>query len=136
MVEKTKTEQECRRNQKKNEDLKQANRRLEKALAVRKTKLSRDAAILRFRLTFELAQKTLQLYLNREGIKCQSPREYLREAGRFGLLPKSEGTQKWFDFLEYRWATVCAYNEDLADQIYDKAKEFSQEVADLLDRLS
>lgn len=118
------------------EDLKQANRQLEKALKAKKSDLSRDAAIQRFEFTFELAWKFIQAYIRQEGLDCRSPRGCLREAGRAGLFSEPEDVQRWFDFLDHRNLVAHTYNQELAERVYDKAGEFFQEVVRLIDKLS
>ena len=48
--------------------------------------VSRDSAILRFALAYELAWKTLKRCLYKEGINTGTPREALKHAFRAGWL--------------------------------------------------
>jgi predicted nucleotidyltransferase len=61
--------------------------RLAEVLKLPKTVVTRDSAIKRFELTFELAWKSAKAYLGNKGIVCQSPRDCLMEVFRLGLIP-------------------------------------------------
>jgi Nucleotidyltransferase substrate binding protein like len=52
--------------------------RLEEVAALPQTDIVRDAAIQRFEFTFELVWKTLQLYLEHEGLESGGPRAVLK----------------------------------------------------------
>jgi hypothetical protein len=52
-----------------------------------KTVVTRDSAIKRFELTFELAWKSAKTYLGSRGIVCQSPRDCLIGGLPFGPRP-------------------------------------------------
>ena len=54
-------------------DFNQAISALREVLGVEKTKITRDSALLRFQLCFELAWKVIKLHARREGLECFSP---------------------------------------------------------------
>jgi nucleotidyltransferase substrate binding protein (TIGR01987 family) len=91
--------------------------RLEEVLKQEETVIIRDAAIKRFELTVELAWKTIQKFLREQEIVCRSPKECLKEAFKFGLVEDDPG---WVEMLKDRNLTVHTYNEETADDIYDR----------------
>ncbi len=65
-----------------------------------------------------------------ENIKdIYGPKNVLREAAKLGIIDNPE---KWFEFLENRNLTVHTYKEDVAQKVYQSAKEFIPYVEKLL----
>lgn len=91
--------------------------RLEEVLKEEKTINNRDAAIKRFEFTIELAWKSLQKFLRQESIICRSPKECLKEAFKFNLI---EDDPKWTEALEDRNLTAHTYDEETADEVYNR----------------
>lgn len=110
-------------------DLKKANQALKEAVALKPTRLHKDATIQRFEFTFELCWKTLQTYIRDQGLDCKSPKNCFREAARIDLM---ENPEEWFEYLEKRNLIAHTYSEQLADQVYQKAVSFPKEVDKLL----
>lgn len=80
----------------------------------------KDGVIQRFEFTYELCWKLMKYFLENEGIEeAKSPRSTFRESFQYGLI--TEGN-KWIDMLKDRNLTSHVYDEDLADEIYDKIK--------------
>lgn len=102
---------------------------LEKALQSPKTDLTRDATIQRFEFCIELAWKTSKKKL---GTATTAPRVIIREMSQQGLIASPE---KWFSYLEARNLSSHTYREDLAEQVYQVAKEFLPEAQALLSKL-
>jgi nucleotidyltransferase substrate binding protein (TIGR01987 family) len=89
--------------------------RLNAALMVSETDLSRDAAIQRFEFCFELAWKVIQERVRTEGLDCQSPKGCLKLAYKNGWLGDETG---WLAMLEDRNRTAHTYDEALAKDVY------------------
>jgi len=97
-------------------DYSQAVGRLGEVLAMNKTKVIRDSAILRFELCFDLAWKTIKIYLEDEkGVKCFSPKVCWKEAFQNGLI---EFDDLWLVMTDWRNDAAHTYNEKLADRLY------------------
>mgnify|MGYP001570464795 CR=1 FL=1 len=86
-------------------------KRLEEVLRERKSVTIRDATVLRFQLTFELAWKSMQQFLREEKIICQSPKSCLNEAFTYGLIPDDS---KWTAMADDRNLIAHMYDEDIA----------------------
>ncbi len=99
-------------------ELKKAVARLREAAAQPETGLLRDAVIQRFEFTFELAWKSLKLYLERQGLDCGGPRSTFKMAFTEGLIGSAEDADVWLQMLEDRNLTSHAYDEALAARIY------------------
>lgn len=102
-------------------DYKNAVSRLEEVMGVETTDIVRDAAIQRFEFSFELAWKMLQAIAVFEGIEVNSPREAIRTAAQLELVDDPEN---WLSFLEARNLTTHTYNQEIAKNVYEKAKDF------------
>ncbi len=95
--------------------------RLADVLKRPKTIVTRDSAIKRFELTFELAWKSIKRYLEGKGIVCRSPRDCFEGAFRVGLVPDDPS---WLKMIEDRNLSVHTYNEKLAEEIYCRLKDY------------
>lgn len=114
-------------------DLKNAFSRLKEALALRKTMINRDATIQRFEFTFELAWKLMQSANRYFGQECHSPRECIRIAAQNELIADPK---PWFEYLEERNTASHVYDEAEADEVYEAAKKFKDDVSDLIKNVS
>lgn len=94
--------------------------RLEEAVAQPEGDVVRDSVIQRFEFSFELAWKTLQLYLEHQGLEAGSPRQALKSAFAQGLIRNEEEADVWLKMLEDRNLTTHTYHQDLAKVIYRK----------------
>ena len=94
--------------------------RLAEAAALPETDIVRDAAIQRFEFTFELVWKTLQLYLEHEGLESSGPRAVLKRAFVMRLIPDQDEADVWLRMLDDRNLTSHAYDETLAVRIYTR----------------
>lgn len=101
-------------------ELNHAVTRLQEAVAQPETSIIRDAVIQRFEFTFELVWKALQLYLDHHGLECGSPRSALKKAFVEGLIPSTEEADVWLQMLDDRNLTSHAYDETLAQRIYER----------------
>jgi nucleotidyltransferase substrate binding protein (TIGR01987 family) len=94
--------------------------RLAEAAALPETDIVRDAAIQRFEFTFELVWKTLQLFLEHEGLESSGPRAVLKRAFVMRLIPDQDEADVWLRMLDDRNLTSHAYEETLAVRIYTR----------------
>mgnify|MGYP001331178689 CR=1 FL=1 len=99
-------------------DVRETASRLAEAVAQPESELIRDATIQRFEFTFEVVWKTLKLYLERQGHECGGPRPTLKKAFAENLIPTPEEADIWLQMLEDRNLTSHAYDEALANRIY------------------
>lgn len=81
----------------------------------------RDASIQRFEFTFELAWKTIQKFMREQGMVCRSPKECFQESFKMDLIQDNE---KWLKMIDDRNQTVHTYNEELAEEIYGRLKDY------------
>ena len=96
----------------------------------------RDAVILRFTITFEVAVSTLGRYLHFvAGIRTtnrMSPRRRLREAADLGLIAECAD---WMQHVDNRNRTVHAYSEPMANAIAAHARTFAADARALLNAM-
>lgn len=110
------------------QDLKQAIKRLNEALSLQKTKISRDSAILRFQLCFDLAWKAIKVYIKAQGLDCYSPKSCFQTAFQLGLI---EYEEKWLEMIEDRNRIAHTYAEETAERIYSRLKDYFKLLKDL-----
>ena len=114
------------------QSLHQALARFEEVIQMEKTVINRDAAILRFEFTIELAWKSMQKFLRDEDIECRSPKECLKEAFQFGLI---EDDKIWNDMVKDRNLVVHSYYEQLAEKVYSRLPQYIEPLKKLRERL-
>ncbi len=102
------------------------------ALAAPKTDLNRDASILRFEFTIELAWKTMKRILKYKSVLINNPRDTIRESAKEGLI---EDPKEWFIFLENRNPTTHVYNEEIAEKIYNSLPKFKNAVDNFINNI-
>ena len=97
------------------ENLQRALSQLKAALAALSAEPTNEvigmAVIKGYELSFELGWKTLKDLLSHEGIDALVPREVLRQAFAYGLLPDG---QLWIDMLEQRNLMAHTYDVERA----------------------
>jgi len=93
--------------------------RLIEAVRVPKSDIVRDAVIQRFEFTFETVWRALKIFLEHQGHECPGSRTVIRKAFAEGLIESPNRADAWFQMLEDRNLTTHAYDEELADKIYD-----------------
>lgn len=91
-----------------------------------------DASIQRFEFCIELFWKALKRLLSDLGQEATYPKEILREAYQGNLI---NDEQAWLAMLTDRNLTSHTYNEELADQIYEKIKTHYQVMRNACDTL-
>jgi nucleotidyltransferase substrate binding protein (TIGR01987 family) len=107
--------------------------RFKEILNAPETISNRDSAIKRFELTFELAWKTIKEYLGDKGIVCRSPRDCFEQAFSLGLI---QDDPMWSRMIKDRNLSVHTYNEKLAQDIYQRLKEYFNLFKSLSESLS
>ena len=83
----------------------------------------RDSAIQRFEFTFEIMWKTMKVFLEREGIRCASPRACIRELFTTGYI-KEETARELLKMLNDRNLTVHTYREEIAEDIANRLGDY------------
>lgn len=92
---------------------------LEEALSTAMTDLEIDGSIQRFEFTYELFWKYMRIYLQREGIVANSPKECFKEAFRLGLI-RDEASA--LQMIDDRNLTAHLYDKDASRAIFDRVK--------------
>ena len=114
------------------ENFKKCIERLEEVLNLEKNDINRDSAIKRFELCFDLAWKTIKIYAKDQGIECNSPKNCVKIAFQLKLIDYDE---RWFDIIKDRNLTVHLYQEEYADEVYDRLKQHLELFKNLFSRL-
>jgi nucleotidyltransferase substrate binding protein (TIGR01987 family) len=110
--------------------------RLAEAATLPETDIVRDAAIQRFEFTFELVWKTLQLYLEHEGLESGGPRAVLKRAFVMRLIPDQDEADVWLRMLDDRNLTSHAYDETLAVRIYTRiVQDYAPRLAQMAEKI-
>ncbi len=95
--------------------------RLEEAFREPRTnRLWLDGTIQRFEFAIELTWKVLKLQLAREGTETATPKETMRRAFQAGWL---EDEATWLKLLHARNLTSHTYDEGLAMQVHETARQ-------------
>lgn len=110
-------------------DFQKAVKRLEEALALKKDEFTRDSAIMRFQLCFDLTWKTIKAYAKEEGVECFSPKSCFKTAFQLGLI---EYDQRWLAMIDDRNLIAHTYAEDTAEDVHSRLKDYLE----LLKKLS
>jgi nucleotidyltransferase substrate binding protein (TIGR01987 family) len=114
------------------DDFKKAIMRIEEALKLKKTTVTRDSAIKRFELCFDLAWKVVKIYSKSQGMECYSPRDCFKTAFQLGLI---EHNKNWIEMIESRNRAVHIYKEEFADEIYSKLSVYLNLFNGLVEKL-
>lgn len=114
------------------EDFNKAINNLEEVLDLEKDDVTRDSAIKRFELCFDLAWKAIKSYAKIQGIECYSPRECFKEAYRLKLIDYNE---KWMKIIEDRNLCAHLYSEEYADDVYQVLDDYVEMFKGLLKKL-
>jgi nucleotidyltransferase substrate binding protein (TIGR01987 family) len=100
-----------------------------KSLAQSKTEFTRDSAILRFELAYEVGWKLLQSVLREQGYEVNSPRQAFQRAFAMGWASDEE---IWDDIIRARNNAVHIYREADAEALFKNLKRFLQAFEQLL----
>jgi|CXWL01.1.fsa_nt_gi nucleotidyltransferase substrate binding protein (TIGR01987 family) len=116
------------------DQLKKAVSRLDEALALPKTDITRDSAIQRFEFCLDLSWKTLQTYLKEQkGIIVNSPKDTFREAYQNGLIDYSDD---WIKLVDLRNETTHTYDEQTAENVYRELSSAQKRFHEILAALA
>ena len=94
--------------------------------------LGQMGTIQAFEVSYELAWKTLQKFLAREGKETRSPRETFRLAAQWGYI---DNPQAWFKFGEKRNLTTHTYQEDILTELLNLLPPFVKELEQIIKNL-
>ncbi len=95
----------------------------------------RDATIKRFEYTFEIIWKLTKSYLEKiEGIIVNSPKSCFSEAFKVSLMDEEESIRA-LEMTDDRNMTSHTYHEELAEQIYQKIKQYDTLMYSILDNI-
>ncbi len=107
--------------------------RLNNGIQQVKDELDKDGVIQRFEFTFEILWKTIKIYLGDKGIICQSPKDCLQQAFKYGLIKKE---LTYLKMLEDRNKTSHIYDQSTSEQIYENIKkEYAEAILILLNSI-
>lgn len=107
--------------------------RLSEAVKETKTELEKDGVIQRFEFTFELSWKLMKVYLENQGIICDSPKSCLKGAFEVRLI---DDEKNWLKMLEDRNLSVHIYNKKTAVEIFKRIKKYYvREFKSLLEKI-
>jgi nucleotidyltransferase substrate binding protein (TIGR01987 family) len=117
-------------------EVRSATGRLLEAATQPESDIVRDAVIQRFEFSFELVWKALKLYLERQGHECGGPRPTLKKAFAEGLITTPDEADAWLKMLEDRNLTSHAYDEALANRIYQHiVRDYASLLGDMADKI-
>jgi len=102
-------------------NLSNAIKKLEKAVKEEGYELTLDGTIKRFEFTFEMSWKALKKFLLYEGFDCNTVRECIKKTFQAGFIDNEE---VWLNMLEDRNKSSYIYDEEEANKIYKRIKEF------------
>jgi nucleotidyltransferase substrate binding protein (TIGR01987 family) len=96
-------------------DFRKALKKLREIKDIPENDIIRDATIQRFEFTYEMAWKTLKLYLESKQIQVYAAKDTLHEALQLGLIEDGNG---WSLLHENRNRTSHTYDEKIAIEVY------------------
>jgi len=103
------------------EDFRKTIQRFEEVLGLEKTDITRDSAIKRFELCFDLAWKSVKLWAKVKGLECYSPRDCFKVAFQLKLIDHDE---RWLEMIDDRNLTAHLYKEEQADKVYSRLSDY------------
>ena len=114
------------------EDFERAIKKLKEVLDLRKTEITRDSAIKRFEICFDLAWKSIKVYAKSQGVECYSPRDCFKTAFQLKLI---DYEHDWLKMIESRNLTTHLYKEEYADKVYLDLQNYLELFKKLLSQL-
>lgn len=102
------------------------------ALDLPETEISRDAAILRFELTFEVGWKLMQMLAREEGYEVNSPRQAFQHAFSLGWVTDEV---IWTDILKARNTATHVYREQFAQSLYNELDNYYKAFKEFLETI-
>ena len=114
-------------------DFDRSNAKLQAVFAEAESELVRDATIQRFEIAYELAWKTMKLWLAGKDIDVRNAKDTLRAALEQGIIDDGNA---WARLHEMRNLTSHVYDEGVAQRVFFFMKtEGHQLIAEALHRL-
>jgi nucleotidyltransferase substrate binding protein (TIGR01987 family) len=113
----------------KTEELKKAVHRLLEALAQPKNDFIRDSVIQRFEFSVELSWKTAKKVM---GTPTTAPKDLIREMAQNGYV---SDVDTWLRAIDMRNLSSHTYKENLAEQVYSFAKDFSPHLLRFIEKI-
>lgn len=106
-------------------------KRLKEALNedLNKSSVIIDGIIQRFEFNFEISWKLIKSFLEFNGILCNSPRNSIKEAYKFGLI---NDESNWISLMEDRNLSTHIYNENMAKGIVERIRTIYSKLFDEL----
>jgi nucleotidyltransferase substrate binding protein (TIGR01987 family) len=111
------------------EEFEKAVDRLDSAIQQKKDEFIRDSVIQRFEFCVELAWKTTKKMM---GTATPAPKDVIREMGQAGYI---DNVELWLRAIDMRNLSSHTYKEDLAEQVYNFARQFLVEFKQLVVQL-
>ncbi|MBF0200640.1 MAG: nucleotidyltransferase substrate binding protein [Desulfamplus sp.] len=109
-------------------------KRMEDVLLEQENSIVRDATIQRFEFTYELMWKTLKVFMEDiHGIRTVSPRQVFKEAFSLSLIEEEE---IFLDMIQSRNKMSHTYNEDQANEIYQKCPSYLGAMKGVFEKIS
>jgi nucleotidyltransferase substrate binding protein (TIGR01987 family) len=105
-------------------------RRLEEALAQKKDDFLRDSVIQRFEFCVELAWKTAKKVM---GTSTTAPKDVIRELAQAGYI---NDVTLWLTSIDKRNLSSHSYKEEIAEDVYLFAKNFTPHLKMLSKKLN
>ncbi|MEW6102753.1 MAG: HI0074 family nucleotidyltransferase substrate-binding subunit [bacterium] len=102
-------------------DFEKAIKRLKEVLKLEKTEITRDSAIKRFELCFDLSWKSIKVFAKDQRVECYSPRECFKIAFQLSLIDYDEA---WLRMIDDRNLTAHLYKEEYADDVYSRLPKY------------
>ena len=96
------------------------------------SKQEKAKAVQAFAFFYELAWKTIRRLLEQPSKQIYSPSDAFREGAIAGLITTPD---KWFEFIKIRNLTVHIYNEQNIEVVIATFKNFSENLADLVQNI-
>lgn len=115
------------------QSLRSAVKNLDTVLKVDKNDITRDAAIKRFELCFDLSWKAIKNYAKKEGLECYSPRGCLKAAYQLKLIDYED---TWLAVVEDRNLTAHLYDAERADEVYQRLPGYLDLFINLVKKLT
>lgn len=91
-----------------------------------------DATIQRFEFTFELFWKFLKDFFEERDLKLNYPKEIIKEAYQVGLI---HNETLWLQMLVDRNMTPHTYDEELANEIFIRIKQYVPLLRDFCEKI-
>lgn len=89
---------------------------------IEKNRVFIDAAIKRFEFCIELYWKALKKILLQEGVDTTTPKDVFAKSYQFHLI---DDEKAWIDMIDDRNNTSHAYDQEIADEIFQDIKKYS-----------